>query len=196
MTTVIGDPYRNLLRAATSEAHARVDACFPLGLRDAGAYRRYLLGMQALVAAAEHGLAAADLDACWAAWKRPARIDWLLDDLRVTGARALPAGATLEIADSASAAGVLYVLEGSALGASQLLRDVAALGHSAMLGARFLAHHGGGGSGARWREYTRCLADARFDARQEAAMLDAAARAFAFAEHEFARAEQFGGVDA
>lgn len=186
---------RRRLRQATDPAHARVDACFPHGLGDMAAYRRYLLGMQALVSALECALAAASLDDTWREWRHPARDAWLRDDLADLGARPLPAGPDLALDGPAAAAGALYVVEGSALGARQLLDDAKRLGWTSARGARFLHGHGGADAGIRWRAYLRCLEGARFEPVEEGAAIDAAARTFAYAEHEFLRAAQAGVAD-
>ena len=184
---------RGRLRQATSSAHARVDACFPRGVEDAHAYRRYLRGMHALVSALDAGLSAAPLGDTWREWRLPQRADLLREDLADIGAAPLASGPGLSIAHAAEAAGALYVVEGSAMGATQLLLDAQAMGWSGQRGARFLHAHGGDGAGARWMRYLRCLESARFDLHAERAMIDAAARTFAYAEHEFLRAAQPAG---
>lgn len=187
---------RGRLREATQGAHARVDACFPDGLDGIGSYRRYLRGMHALAQAIDAGLAAANLDPTWRAWRHPQRMDWLREDLADLELAPLPAGPGLALQSGAEAAGALYVLEGSALGATRLLADVRAMGWNETRGARFLHGHGGAGAGERWRHYLACLGQARFEAQDERATLEAAARTFAYAEHEFLRAAQAGGADA
>jgi heme oxygenase len=178
------------MREATDPAHARVDACFPRGLEDPGAYRRYLLGMHALVVALERAFGGMGLAPPWDAWRNPRRVDWLQADLADLGATPLPEGPGVALAGPAAAAGALYVLEGSCLGARGLLEDAKRLGWGASRGARFLHGHGGGDAGPRWRAFLRCLEDARFEPGEEAAAIHAAARSFAYVEHEFLRAAQ------
>ena len=177
------------LRASTRAAHARVDACFPHGLDDIAAYRCYLLGMQALVAALEAGLVRAGAGAEWAAWWQPSRREWLDRDLHALALQPLPAGAGLSIHGDAEAAGALYVLEGSAMGAAALLRDATALGFAAGHGARFLHGHGGD-AGRRWRRFAACLDGAGFDEGGLRRMCDAAGRTFDHIHHAFQRAAQ------
>lgn len=192
MTAAADNGYRDRLRGATSTAHVRLDARFAQGLRDVRQYRHYLLGMQAFVANAESALASAVLGPSWRAWRDPVRTRWLDEDLAALGLAPLPPGPTLAIESDADAAGVLYVIEGSALGATQLVGDARALGHQPGAGATFLHRHGGFGAGKRWRAFVQCLEVADFDTAAERAMLEAAARAFASADHEFQRAELAG----
>ena len=192
MTAVLNSGSRGRLRTATHAAHARVDACFPRGLGSAAEYRQYLLGMHAVVGALERALSDAALTAPWSSWRKPERVAWLEADLASLQAAPLQSGPGLRIAGVAEAAGALYVVEGSALGATQLLGDARAMGWTDRQGARFLHGHGGDAAGARWREYVRCLESSRFDEHDEAALFDAAARTFAYAEHEFLRAARSG----
>ena len=189
MTAAADNGYREQLRGATGASHVRLDARFAQGLRNARHYRVYLVGMQAFIANAERALAAAMLGPAWRPWREPARAPWLDEDLAALGLDALPHGPALVVDSDADAAGLLYVIEGSALGATQLLGDALSLGHGAGAGATFLHRHGGFGAGKRWREFVRCLECADFDGGAERALLDSAARAFASAEHEFHRAE-------
>lgn len=195
MMAALNSGPRGRLRTATHAAHARIDACFPRGLPHAADYRRYLLGMHAVVDALERALGRAALATPWQSWRKPERVQWLVDDLAALGAKPLEPGPGLPIGTAAEAAGALYVVEGSALGATQLLDDAHALGWSDGHGARFLHGHGGDGAGARWRDYVHCLETARFDAEAEGALFDAAARTFAYAEHEFLRAAREGHAD-
>ena len=152
-------------------------------------YRTYLLGMHAFLANAERALADAKLGPAWRAWRDPARTSWLDEDLDVLSLEALPDSPRIAIDNDADAAGLLYVIEGSALGATQLVGDAQALGHGPGTGATFLFRHGGLGAGKRWRAFVGDLERADFDPTGERAMLESAARAFASAEHEFHRAE-------
>jgi heme oxygenase len=196
MTPAADNGYRDQLRGATGASHVRLDARFAEGLRNAQHYRVYLLGMHAFVANAERALANATLGPAWRPWCEPVRAPWLDEDLAALGLQALPPGPALDIDTDAAAAGLFYVIEGSALGATQLVGDAQALGHHAGTGATFLHRHGGFGAGKRWRDFVRCLEQADFDGAGERALLDAAARAFASAEHEFHRAELACATDA
>ena len=176
MTTGPRSPARLALRGATAPLHARVDALFADGLRSARDYRVYLRGMQAPAAFA------------WQAWNHPQRLAWLDADLAALGLAPLPPGPGLRVHCAGAAAGALYVLEGSMLGARTLLDDVRTLGWSAQRGAAFLHGHAGDDAGARWRTFTRHLEQADFGVDETDAMLAAAAAAFASVEHDFRRA--------
>ncbi|MCC8362979.1 biliverdin-producing heme oxygenase [Lysobacter sp. A6] len=189
MTAAADNGYRDRLRGATGSAHVRLDARFALGIRNTVHYRTYLLGMHAFVANAERALADAKLGPTWGAWRDPARASWLVEDLAVLSLDALPESPRIAIDSDADAAGLLYVIEGSALGATQLVGDAQALGHGPGTGATFLFRHGGLGAGKRWRAFVAALERADFDGAGERSMLESAARAFASAEHEFHRAE-------
>ena len=189
MTAAADNGYRDRLRGATGTAHVRLDARFAQGLRTAREYRVYLLGMQAFLANAEQALAGASLGPHFRAFREPLRTPWIDEDLAVLGLSPLPPGPALPIAGDADAAGLLYVIEGSALGATQLVGHALSLGHQAGNGATFLHRHGGLGAGKRWRSFVRTLELADFETHDERAMLESAARAFASAEHEFHRAD-------
>ena len=175
---------RARLRAATRDAHARVDGSFPRGLEDIACYRRYLRGMHALVAALGHAFERAGTDAGWRGWWMPQRAHWLAADL---DALSLPPSPTvsLGIAGHEGMAGALYVLEGSAMGAAGLLRDVRALGFTPARGAAFLDGHGGRTAGPRWRAFVDYLDDAGFDEPGLARMCDAAVLVFDHVHHAF-----------
>ncbi|WP_036168605.1 biliverdin-producing heme oxygenase [Noviluteimonas dokdonensis] len=189
MTAAADNGYRDRLRGATGTAHVRLDTRFAQGLRTHAQYRTYVLGMQAFVANAERALACAMLGPAWRAWRDPARTQWLDDDLHAMQVPALAEGPAMTVGSDADAAGLFYVIEGSALGATQLLGDAQALGHGPGTGATFLSRHGGFGAGKRWRAFVADLERAAFGPADERQMLASAARAFACAEFEFHRAD-------
>jgi heme oxygenase len=195
MTAAADNGYRDRLRGATDTAHVRLDARFALGLRTQAHYRSYLLGMHAFVANAERALAQAKLGPAWRGWCDLARTTWLEEDLAALSLDALAGSPSILVKSDADAAGLLYVIEGSALGATQLVGDAQALGHEPGKGATFLFRHGGLGAGKRWRAFVSALESADFDGGGERAMLESAARAFASAEHEFHRAELAHALD-
>ncbi|MET0329462.1 MAG: biliverdin-producing heme oxygenase [Luteimonas sp.] len=129
---------RHVLRAGTSDLHARVDAHFADGLGTPEAYARYLVGMHRFAADFEIVIGALPRASYWLAGD--------LDDLSL--APLPPAGVRGFASDADERLGWEYVMAGSSLGARHLLRDVQALGHTEQTGARFLARHAGG---TEWR---------------------------------------------
>lgn len=179
--------FRASLRSSTAAAHGRVDAFFTDGLHDDRSYRVYLRGMQALVSHLDRALSGVTLSPTWSSWRHPLRARWLADDLVALRLDPLPPSASaLSLDSEAAAAGALYVIEGSAMGARLLAADVAALGHLDGAGASFLCRHMG--EPGRWQRFVACLEDADFDAVGERGMRAAAAAVFACAEQEFTRA--------
>src|SRR5690606_37757906 len=125
------------LRAATRASHDRVDGAFPRGLEHLEDYVRYLRALWPL---------ARWLDESWqpawaghARWHQPARLRQLRADLALLGAA--PPDPVEPAAPAAGAAewlGGCYVLEGSAVGARLLARDLDRLlpRHPRLAGAR------------------------------------------------------------
>ncbi|HST44047.1 MAG TPA: hypothetical protein VLK29_02365 [Luteimonas sp.] len=179
---------RSWLRAGTAVHHARVDAGFAGGLRGSDDYRAYLMGLHDLMSAVDAALAQAAL-AEWRAWRPQARVALLRADLAALAVAPLPPGAPLRIDSGAAAAGALYVLEGSALGARLLARDAEALAVPAAASA-FLRAVTGDDAARRWRRFLEQLDRAGVDAtgHPHADTLAAATRTFQRAEDAFARA--------
>lgn len=92
-------------------------------------------------------------------------------------------------ADTATALGWFYVVEGSNLGAAVLLKLAAGLGLDEQAGARHLAGHADGRA-RHWRGFTVALDALRLDEAEESRLVAAARDAFAHAqghaEREFA----------
>lgn len=127
-------PAHACLRQATASAHARLDGCFPQGLHDDASYRRYLQGMQGLLDA----LTAADAELGSRFVQHRQRLQ---QDLDAAGIANVPPPASMRVRGQAERLGARYVIEGSTLGARQLLRQVQTLGHVPDRGAAFLAYH-------------------------------------------------------
>src|SRR5690606_2299188 len=98
-----------------------------------------------------------------------------------------------QVDGDAAAAGLLYVLEGSSLGARLLVRDAARLGYADGRGATFLQGHAGDGANVRWRAFVSALDGAGFDGGDEAASCRSATAMFRRAEAEFRRARSHAG---
>lgn len=131
---------RHALRERTAGTHAALDLRIgPLDTLDR--YARYLRGMHAFRAPLEEALAGTALPGWFAGWRPLALGPALTADLADLGLGAgVPAAAAPPgVEESSTLLGVLYVLEGSALGARLLIRQARALGLSAQHGARHLA---------------------------------------------------------
>lgn len=126
-------PRRAHLRQSTSAAHRSLEAL--VGQLDSHqAYLRYLKGMFVFRSAVEPGVAQA-WPASWP-WSPSCLATLIADDIRDLGS-AVPAGRhrSAIIKDTESLLGVLYVLEGSSLGARMLVKDAAKLGYGKSYGA-------------------------------------------------------------
>lgn len=184
---------RSWLRAATAGHHLRVDAIFAGGLHSPADYRTYLLGLHELMMAVDAGMVAASLAEDWQPWRPQERVALLHADLVAIGVIAPAAEAPLPIASDAAAAGALYVLEGSALGARLLARDTEALGVPAAA-STFLRAVTGEGAALRWRRFLERLDRIGLDAtgQYQAATRVAADATFQRAEDAFTRARLHG----
>lgn len=134
---------RFALRDGTAAAHrALEDLVGPLD-SEAG-YRRYVNGLYAGRAPVEAALAAADWPAEFGDWRPVMLAPLLRQDAADLGDAAPPPTDAYVIADGASGLlGVLYVLEGSALGAQLLVKQARAMGLSEAFGARHLSVQAG-----------------------------------------------------
>lgn len=177
---------RTRLRAATADAHARVDALMGGGFGDERGYRAYLGGMQGFVSVL---LPAVREQATALHWPLP---DWdglLRQDMAHTGAESLRVLAPLPVCDRAQALGALYVMEGASLGARMLVRQAQVLGHGPHGGALFLHAHADGEAGQRWPRFLALLeSEHRASTAQTACA--AAQDAFLLAEHCLSSAKE------
>ena len=146
---------RSILRDATAEDHARLDAT--LGAFDLGTvqgYRRFLEINAAALLPLEQALERAGVCAVLPDWDDRARTDAILADLARLGGR--PASLDAPELDGHSALlGTLYVLEGSRLGAAYLLRTVKACSDSLISGTTAFLGHGAGRQ--FWPQYLAAL---------------------------------------
>jgi heme oxygenase (biliverdin-IX-beta and delta-forming) len=193
MTTATAPTPRHALRAATATDHARLDALLGGGLRSHGDYATYVVGLHALVRDAGDALATAALSPAWLAWGQAERVEWLVRDLAWLRLAPLPPAAPAVPDSDAAAAGLLYVIEGSTLGARLLVRDAVRLGHGPGRGATFLHHHAGDGALARWRGFVSALDGAHFDHHEALTLRAAASSSFQRAEAAFRRARIHAG---
>ncbi len=145
---------RKLLRLATAAAHDALEA--KIGrFRDLQAYRRYLLGMHAFRRDMERGLEEFCTER-WPHWHPTLLTACLAADLNDLGLVQMPCKRTSCIEDAAEhVIGVLYVLEGSSLGARLLVNDASDVGLRADYGARHLHHQNA--SPRAWKSFLEIL---------------------------------------
>lgn len=130
---------RTLLRDRTAAAHASLDGTIG-GFDDLEAYKAYLHGMSAFRLPVEHALAGLAWPDRLAPFDTETIGDLILSDLADLDMNPAPPPAPPVIARTPEAMlGLLYVLEGSALGARLLYRRARALGLTESFGARHLA---------------------------------------------------------
>ena len=146
---------RSLLRDATAEAHALLDAKLgSLNLCTVTGYRRFLEINAAALLPLEASLERAGVRAILPDWGDRARAEAILTDLARLGGKPGRLNAP-ELTDRSAMLGTLYVLEGSRLGAAYLLRTVRQCPDPLVSGnTAFLAH----GAGRHfWPEYLAVL---------------------------------------
>ena len=170
------------LRAATRDAHKRVDRRFSgYDLGDPLDYRCFLEAHRAVLPGCERTLEASGAGLLIDDWGRRARTLGLLADLDSLGgapARAIPAGRWLA---PAAAFGMLYVIEGSRLGSAILARRVLDGGSARCAGAtRYLRH----GEGLRlWPSFLAALESSVAVHDDPDAVVASAIETFALFEH-------------
>ena len=139
---------REHLRAATSEAHAALDAVAGgMGLATRAGYGAFLSASAAGLAPLELALEQGGVDEWLPAWPRRARRQAVAQDLKTLGLDA-PDRDPAPTPSFAFATGMLYVLEGSRLGARFLSRQVRAADPNLPLA--YLTH---GESEDLWRSF-------------------------------------------
>ncbi|GBR11937.1 biliverdin-producing heme oxygenase [Acetobacter oeni] len=156
-----GESRRLTLRMLTRDDHERLDHL--IGPLDSlTGYRRYLSGISAFRVAAERAVGAAEWPAFLRGWQ-PAEVSpQMAADLADLGERMAPCPVMPVPGGPAGLAGLLYVLEGSALGARVLVRRAGVLGLSGTFGARHLAAQIA--APGTWRTFTERLDEpAEFD---------------------------------
>ena len=127
---------RTRLRAATHEAHERVDAAFAsYDLANRAAYGEFLRGHAAAFMPIERSLELAGAATIAERWGEHRRGPLLAQDLAALGLVAPPPIAAPDFGDPARLVGGLYVLEGSRLGGAVLRRCVPADAPAAFLSA-------------------------------------------------------------
>lgn len=148
------DTIRHRLRAATQSRHAILDTLVG-PLQSASTYRTYLAGIAAFRLCAEQHLNTAAWPDILGSWQ-PRRLSTLLmEDLHDLSLTPPAPDIVLTPDTPARTMGLLYVLEGSALGARVLVRQAAALGFDNSCGARHLTTQAG--AGYEWQSFLHCL---------------------------------------
>lgn len=169
---------RTLLRTATADDHARLDARLgTLDLGTAAGLRCFLEINAAALLPLEAALEAAGVADLLPDWHRHARSRSILADLAALGGTARPLEPP-RIAGRFAMLGTLYVLEGSRLGAAHLLK---AIRRSAATGlpTAFLGH----GAGERlWPDFLAVLERHAGELPDEGSIVEPARRAFALFE--------------
>jgi heme oxygenase (biliverdin-IX-beta and delta-forming) len=133
---------RDRLRASTAALHARVDRAFSILLQHAGdGYGGFLSASAAAVLPLEQSLHEGHIEAVLPDWEHRSRATALMSDLDALG---VPVPQLRSFTDAshrhheAYQFGILYVLEGSRLGARSLLREREKLGIRGP--TRYLSH--------------------------------------------------------
>lgn len=143
---------RDRLRAATTDSHAALDATVSgWRLQTATGYGAFLAASAAALSPLEHALERAGVAEWLPDWPARARRSALAQDLAALGLNA-PISDPAEVSSPAFGAGLLYVLEGSRLGARFLSRQVRAA--DAGLPLAYLTH---GEGQDLWRSFLTWL---------------------------------------
>ena len=146
---------RSLMRDATAEAHARLDAKLgALNLCTVTGYRRFLEINAAALLPLEASLERAGVQGTLPDWDDRARTGAVLTDLARLGGKPGRLNAP-ELTDRSAMLGTLYVLEGSRLGAAYLLRTVKQCSDPLVSGNTAFLGHGAGRH--FWPEYLAVL---------------------------------------
>lgn len=156
---------RFFLRSATTSRHVALEEVVG-PVETLSAYRRYLAGMHLFRAPVERALAARPYPAPFQNW-RPLELHPLLaDDAADLGLDLPETSGPADLQDDpARIAGLLYVMEGSSLGAQLTYRSVSRFGMTETHGGRHLALQAG--SIDNWRQFAALL-DAQTEIDREA----------------------------
>ncbi len=174
-------PAHRALRAATTDAHARVDAVLGGGLRSMADYGAYLRGMHGFVRDGQAALA----HVSHALTTQRSQLERDMAALNVPPLPDAPPPAA--VTDRAGQLGWGYVVAGSSIGARFLLREARALGCAAGHGADFLSGHAGGDA---WPDFLRALDTAALTDTDHPRRCAAAGDAFGHAESALRRAKE------
>lgn len=191
MSVVSTSPALEIIRAATADAHRRLESTLEIGRAEAGegAYVRYLEAVLGWLAPLEPLLWSGPWPAPVAAPARDGKVAWAEADLRARGRSdrqlsALPRQRALPpLTSLAQSFGVAYVVEGAQLGGQVLLRRLGP--RLAPRPTRWLEGYGAE-SGARWRSFAAALGACLRDPEQARSAAEAARRTFELVHGWFA----------
>lgn len=148
---------RNSLRGATDHLHRDLDRIVAsFKLTDVTHYRRFLQASAATLIAIEQLLESAGVAQLLPDWQQRSRREPILSDLNSLGSQAQPLALRRTAPTPAEVFGILYVLEGSRLGAQVLLEQVLASNDESVRRASAYLRHGEGQS-SLWRSFLQQL---------------------------------------
>ena len=171
---------RNSLRGATDHLHRDLDRIAAgFNLSDVTHYRRFLQANAATLIAIEGLLENAGVDKLLPDWAARSRRDAILADLQSLGAEVQPLALRRTAPTAAEVFGILYVLEGSRLGARMLLDQVLASTDPSVRNAASYLRHGQpeAGSSGLWYSFLQQL-ETNADADDQTQTVSGAVYAF------------------
>lgn len=134
---------RNSLRGATDHLHRDLDRIVAsFKLTDAAHYRRFLQASAATLIAIEQLLESAGVAQLLPDWAERSRREPIISDLHSLNSQAQPLALRRTAPTPAEVFGILYVLEGSRLGAQVLLEQVLASADESVRNASAYLRHG------------------------------------------------------
>jgi heme oxygenase (biliverdin-IX-beta and delta-forming) len=177
-------PLREKLKQATAPAHRDIDAQFSrFDLTSVAGYRRFLEASAAALVPLEAALEVAGIASVIDDWPQRSRRAAIVSDLARLNGAVRPLGEFAPL-NRSTALGVMYVLEGSRLGAKVLLRTIAVRSEPEIAAATRYLRHGAGQ--ALWPSFLLTLE--REPQNAEAEIIAGAQRAFAVFAKAAARA--------
>jgi heme oxygenase (biliverdin-IX-beta and delta-forming) len=175
-----GPLLRSILRDATADEHARLDARLgALDLCTVAGYRQFLEINASALLPLEQSLAVAGVRDVLPDWDERTRSEAILSDLTALGGSPRPLDVPA-LTDRFAVLGTLYVLEGSRLGGAYLLRTVRQCSDPVISGNTAFLGHGAGRP--LWPGFLAILESQADDLADEAAIVAPARRAFALFE--------------
>lgn len=172
---------RHTLRAATSQAHERLDACAQrVNLADRVTYGRFLQAQSGPVMVLEAALQDFGVGRLLPDWPLRSRTSALHYDLEYLTLRPGSCRA-VRLTSAAHAFGTLYVLEGSRLGARVLLQQILDTAPDLRPATRFLSH---GSDHRLWPTFLQIL-EAKVGSNDMPGCIQGAQHAFGLFEASF-----------